>query len=85
MGRNLQARLCSGEQSRRRETGNVPSNRRECFPRFCTGGVEVGPVGTSGLGGASEGEAVSLMLMGGGEGGEAEDGFWSRSIKVESK
>lgn len=46
-------------------------------PRFCTGGVEVGPVGTSGLGGASEGEAVSLMLMGGGEGGEAEDGLYA--------
>lgn len=46
--------------------GNIPSERLECVPpRFCTGGMEVGPVGTSGLG-ASEGEAVSLI--GGGEG-----------------
>jgi hypothetical protein len=35
----------------------------------------VEPVGASGLGGASEREPVSLMLMGGGEGGEVEDGL----------
>ncbi|KAJ5356037.1 hypothetical protein N7517_010646 [Penicillium concentricum] len=52
-------------KSEARDVGTVPSDRLECFPRFCTGGVEVGPVGTSGLGSASEGEAVSLM--GGGE------------------
>ena len=51
-----------------RDVGNVPSNRLEYVPRFCTGGGEVGPLGNSGLGGASEREAVSLMLMGGGEG-----------------
>lgn len=36
-----------------RDVGNVPRNR-QCVPRFCTK-VEVGPVGASGLGGASEG------------------------------
>ncbi|KAJ5492093.1 hypothetical protein N7453_010190 [Penicillium expansum] len=63
------ARLAS-EAGGERDAGNIPSDRLESVPRFCTGGVEVGPVGTSGLGGASEGEAVSLI-----DGGEGERGW----------